>query len=125
MSSSSSDASSSAHKINEEFKIWKKNCPFLYDIVVTHALEWPALTVDWLPDPVPFSAGGGGGGDGGSGGSGDAADPGIKAAVHQIVLGTHCAAGEPNAMLLANVTLPTAGAGWDDVQGGNGAFSFG
>ncbi|GER38107.1 histone-binding protein MSI1 [Striga asiatica] len=36
--------------INEEYKIWKKNTPFLYDLVITHALEWPSLTVEWLPD---------------------------------------------------------------------------
>lgn len=38
--------------INEEYKIWKRNTPFLYDIVMTHALEWPSLTVEWLPDSV-------------------------------------------------------------------------
>lgn len=36
--------------INEEYKIWKKNTPFLYDLVMTHALEWPSLTSQWLPD---------------------------------------------------------------------------
>lgn len=36
-------------KINEEYKIWKKNTSFLYDLVMTHALEWPSLTVEWLP----------------------------------------------------------------------------
>ncbi|GMP69682.1 hypothetical protein CsSME_00028852 [Camellia sinensis var. sinensis] len=30
--------------VNEEYKIWKKNTPFLYDLVITHALEWPSLT---------------------------------------------------------------------------------
>jgi hypothetical protein len=35
--------------INEEYKIWKKNTPFLYDLLLTHALEWPSLTVAWLP----------------------------------------------------------------------------
>lgn len=35
--------------INEEYKIWKKNTPFLYDLVVTNGLEWPSLTVNWLP----------------------------------------------------------------------------
>lgn len=34
--------------INEEYKIWKKNTPFLYDLVLTHALVWPSLTVEWL-----------------------------------------------------------------------------
>lgn len=32
------------------FAVWKKNSPFLYDMVVTQALEWPTLTVQWLPD---------------------------------------------------------------------------
>jgi hypothetical protein len=36
-------------KINEEYKIWKKNTPFLYDTIMTHALEWPSLTCEWLP----------------------------------------------------------------------------
>ena len=75
--------------VNEEYKVWKKNTPFLYgeglraggqrlgaatrhpcceavraqllfsshpqrcppraDLVITHALEWPSLTVQWLP----------------------------------------------------------------------------
>lgn len=39
--------------INEEYKIWKKNSPFLYDLVATHALEWPSLTVQWLPETRP------------------------------------------------------------------------
>jgi hypothetical protein len=36
--------------INEEYKIWKKNTPFLYDLVMSNALEWPSLTVQWFPD---------------------------------------------------------------------------
>ena len=36
--------------INEEYKIWKKNAPFLYDLVISHALEWPSLTIQWFPD---------------------------------------------------------------------------
>lgn len=24
--------------------------PFLYDTVITHALTWPSLTCQWLPD---------------------------------------------------------------------------
>jgi hypothetical protein len=36
--------------INDEYKIWKKNTPFLYDLIMTHALEWPSLTVQWIPD---------------------------------------------------------------------------
>ena len=36
--------------INEEYKTWKKNAPFLYDLMVSTALEWPTLTTQWLPD---------------------------------------------------------------------------
>lgn len=35
--------------INEEFKIWKKTVPFLYDTIQTYAIESPTLTVERLP----------------------------------------------------------------------------
>ena len=35
--------------INQEYKIWKKNTPFLYDTLYSHALTWPSLTCEWLP----------------------------------------------------------------------------
>ncbi|KAJ7610895.1 WD40 repeat-like protein [Roridomyces roridus] len=28
----------------------EKNAPYLYDIVITHALDWPSLTCQWFPD---------------------------------------------------------------------------
>lgn len=28
----------------------KKNAPYLYDVVITHALDWPTLTCQWFPD---------------------------------------------------------------------------
>ena len=43
--------------INEEYKIWKKKTPFLYDLVMTHALEWPSLTAQWLPDVTRLATG--------------------------------------------------------------------
>uniref|UniRef100_A0A5F9D3X3 Histone-binding protein RBBP4-like N-terminal domain-containing protein n=1 Tax=Oryctolagus cuniculus TaxID=9986 RepID=A0A5F9D3X3_RABIT len=33
-----------------EYKIWKKHTPLLCDLVMTHTLEWPSLTAQWLPD---------------------------------------------------------------------------
>ncbi len=36
--------------IQEEYTIWKKNTPFLYDLVTTTALEWPSLTCQWMPE---------------------------------------------------------------------------
>lgn len=50
MSSETFDDAVEERVINEEYKIWKKNTPFLYDLVMTHALEWPSLTAQWLPD---------------------------------------------------------------------------
>lgn len=41
----------------EEYKIWKKNSPFFYDTMYSHALTWPSLTVEWMPNrDVPYGA---------------------------------------------------------------------
>lgn len=41
--------------INEEFKVWKKASPMLYDLIYTYSCDWPSLTVQWLHD-LNFSA---------------------------------------------------------------------
>ena len=72
--------------INEEYKIWKKNTPFLYDLVMTHALEWPSLTVQWLPDShKPIDK---------------------EVTVNKMILGTHTTAPETNYLMIAEVSLP-------------------
>lgn len=40
--------------VNEEYKTWKKNSPFLYDLMLSTALEWPTLTTQWLPDKQEY-----------------------------------------------------------------------
>lgn len=35
--------------VNEEFKIWKKTVPLLYDTIHTHVLDTPLLSVQFLP----------------------------------------------------------------------------
>ncbi|GMM49068.1 hypothetical protein DASB73_000260 [Starmerella bacillaris] len=40
---------------NEEFKIWKKQCPFLYDICMTKSLPSATLSVQWYPSAEPWS----------------------------------------------------------------------
>ncbi len=37
------------YQINEEYKVWKKNAPHLYDLALTHVFDWPSLTCQWLP----------------------------------------------------------------------------
>ncbi|XP_065906777.1 histone-binding protein RBBP4-like [Dysidea avara] len=76
--------------INEEYKIWKKNTPFLYDLVMTHALEWPSLTAQWLPDVTK--------------------PEGKDFSVHRLILGTHTS-DEQNHLVIASVKLPS-----DDAQ---------
>lgn len=34
---------------DEDYQIWKNNAPLLYDTLVSHMLEWPSLTVQYLP----------------------------------------------------------------------------
>ncbi|KAM0684603.1 Histone-binding protein rbbp4 [Mitosporidium daphniae] len=94
--------------INEEYKIWKKNAPFLYDVIITHALEWPSLTVEWLPDMELQR------------------EKGV--AVQRLVLGTHTSGGEQNYLQLASVILPlemeqpdTRKASGEPEMGGYGA----
>lgn len=74
--------------INEEYKIWKKNAPFLYDLVLSHALEWPSLTVQWLPDRVEIK------------------EKYNQYTVQRLILGTHTSDGEQNYLMIAEVKLP-------------------
>ncbi|KAI8387478.1 WD40-repeat-containing domain protein [Blakeslea trispora] len=72
--------------INEEYKMWKKNSPFLYDLVITHALEWPSLTCQWFPDVE------------------DVPDKNYR--LQRLLLGTHTNDDEPNYLQIASVRLP-------------------
>ncbi len=74
--------------IDAEYKIWKKNTPYLYDFVLTHSLEWPSLTCQWLPNTKSLST---------------ASDS--KAVEHNLLLGTHTT-GEQNYLMVASVNLP-------------------
>ena len=74
---------------NEEYKIWKKNSPFLYDLVVTHALEWPSLTCQWFPDKE--------------------SPTGENYTQHRLLLGTHTSGQDQNYLQIASVQLPHTG----------------
>lgn len=79
--------------ISEEYKIWKKNTPFLYDLVITHALEWPSLTAQWLPEVTQ----------------------GTDYHTHRLILGTHTS-DEQNHLIIASVQLPAEDAAIDTTQ---------
>ncbi|KNE61000.1 hypothetical protein AMAG_06761 [Allomyces macrogynus ATCC 38327] len=82
--------------INEEYKIWKKNSPFLYDIIVTHALEWPTLTTQWFPDVEVHE--------------------GKDYATHRLLIGTHTSGNDHNYLQIASVQLPRADMAADTRQ---------
>ncbi|KAG2280359.1 hypothetical protein Bca4012_048639 [Brassica carinata] len=82
--------------ISEEYRIWKKNTPFLYDLVIAHLLEWPSLTVEWLPDREEPS--------------------GKDYSVQKMILGTHTHVNESNYLMLAQVQLPLDDAEYDDER---------
>jgi histone-binding protein RBBP4 len=73
--------------IDAEYKIWKKNTPYLYDFVLTHSLEWPSLTCQWLPTIRSTKNN--------------------KTTIeHQLLLGTHTTDDEPNHLMIATCLLP-------------------
>lgn len=83
--------------INEEYKIWKKNTPFLYDFVLTHALEWPSLTCQWMPQLNRMD--------------------GKDYTTHRLILGTHTSdEKEQNYLMIASVNLPSGDVPFDASQ---------
>lgn len=81
---------SESELLNEESKVWKKNAPYLYDCCITHVLEWPSLTVQWLPSTDP---------------SNDS-----KFIRSKMVIGTQTSGEEPNYLMIAQVRLPNEAA---------------
>ncbi|KRX22889.1 putative histone-binding protein Caf1, partial [Trichinella nelsoni] len=90
--------------IGEDYKVWKRNTPFLYDLLISHALEWPSLTVQWLPNAE------------------NTADGEFK--VHRMILGTHTS-DEQNHLLIAAVKLPARDATYEELASGNQKAEFG
>ncbi|KAI9314479.1 WD40-repeat-containing domain protein [Dichotomocladium elegans] len=72
--------------INEEYKTWKKNSPFLYDLLISHALEWPSLTCQWFPEVEKF--------------------PNDNYKIQRLLLGTHTNDDDRNYVQIATVRLP-------------------
>ncbi|KAI6031352.1 WD40 repeat-like protein [Pisolithus microcarpus] len=70
----------------QEYKIWKKNAPYLYDLVITHALDWPSLTCQWFPDKE--------------------SPPNKPYTVHRLLLGTHTSGQSQDHLQIATVQIP-------------------
>ncbi|VDB91608.1 unnamed protein product [Peniophora sp. CBMAI 1063] len=86
--------------INEEYKTWKKNAPYLYDLIITHALDWPSLTCQWFPDKDQSSD--------------------KPYTTHRMLLGTHTSSQAPDYLQIAEVYIPKrSGPGADTLDNSN------
>lgn len=91
----------SIQRKNEAYQLWKQNTPHLYDLLMTHALEWPSLTAQWLPNVQPLRI------DRASYmNDPDGDDSHTSAYVHRLLLGTHTS-DEQNHLLVAGIRMPT------------------
>ncbi|KAE9586605.1 hypothetical protein Lal_00004647 [Lupinus albus] len=73
--------------LEEEFSVWKKNTPFLYDLLLSHPLQWPSLTVHFFPSsPTPHSS----------------------FNLHKLLFATHTADHVPNFLIIADALLPSS-----------------
>ncbi|KAF7116315.1 hypothetical protein CNMCM5793_004481 [Aspergillus hiratsukae] len=92
--------------INEEYKTWKKNAPFLYDMILSTALEWPTLTTQWLPDKQEV--------------------PDKPYSTHRLLIGTHTSSDAQNYLQIAHVQLPNPSApnpeDYDEERGEIGGY---
>ena len=70
----------------EDYKRWKKNAPYLYDLIATYELDWPSLTIEFLPNIIrPLNR---------------------DYSVHRMVLGTQTSDSAQNFLIIYQVHLP-------------------
>jgi histone-binding protein RBBP4 len=100
------DAAVDQKVINEEYKTWKKNSPFLYDLLFGTALAWPTLTTQWFPDVKE--------------------PEGANYREHRLLIGTHTDGSVPNFVQIAHVQVPKESsldtADYDDERGEAGGY---
>ncbi|KAI3386147.1 hypothetical protein SNEBB_010017 [Seison nebaliae] len=83
----------------QDHRIWLENMPMLYDRMLTHALEWPSLTAQWMPNKREINGG--------------------DHILHRLILGTHTS-DEQNHLVIANVCLKnTRLIDAEDIDSGN------
>lgn len=101
-------SSTAATSLRASHRNWQSNCVLLYKHIMSHILEWPTLSVQWLHSCNPRSNGEIG---------------------QTILLSTHTSGGAPNYLLLMEISLPAepidaSGLHYDQRQDYQG-FEFG
>ncbi|PFH48393.1 hypothetical protein AMATHDRAFT_76747 [Amanita thiersii Skay4041] len=64
----------------------EKNAPYLYDVVITHAFDWPSLTIQWFPDREQ--------------------SPNKPFTTHRLLLGTHTSGQAQDYLRIVTVQIP-------------------
>ncbi|KAI0307624.1 histone acetyltransferase type B subunit 2 [Multifurca ochricompacta] len=73
----------------------EKNAPYLYDLMITHALDWPSLTCQWFPDKE--------------------APSNKPYTTHRLLLGTHTSGQAADYLQIATVEIPSRSGSGADV----------
>ncbi|KAI5185537.1 histone-binding protein RBBP4 [Nematocida homosporus] len=72
--------------ICEEFNTWRKNVPYLYDMLLSHGLTWPSLTVQWFPEAIRNEEN--------------------ETTTQRVLLSTHTSSQADEHLVIASLTLP-------------------
>ena len=81
-------------------------------LLITHALNWPTLTVEWLPDLEQYIY------------KVTSRPSGKDYKLQRLLLGTHTAEGEQNYLQIAQVQLPNDSVEPKSQEGNSGTFSL-
>ncbi|CAP24559.1 Protein CBR-RBA-1 [Caenorhabditis briggsae] len=86
----------SCEELTREQRVWKKNVPYLYDTMVTKELEWPSLTIQWMPDVTKTEN--------------------SDSSVHRLIHGTHTSGDVQNHLIISKFSINTDGPEFDDSK---------
>lgn len=82
----SNECPTASSSLEEDIQyIWRRNCPYLYDMMLSYTLEWPTLTIDWLPNSYKSADG--------------------SYSVHKVIYGTNTSGQEANYLIIAEVHI--------------------
>lgn len=69
----------------DEYYVWRRNAPFIYDALLVHRLDWPSLVVDFVTDACHRSR--------------------SRITAHKVLLGTHTSGNEVDYAIIGEVKL--------------------
>ncbi|KAH7646932.1 WD40 repeat [Cryptosporidium bovis] len=80
----------------EKYNIWKENTSLLYENVMTHILEWPSLSVQWLDKTNSILRD-----------TDDCSEERDETSSYSLLIGTHTSGVEQNYIIVMDIILPS------------------